>query len=85
MFIAGSYWLSIPGVGEFIRHLEAGRKALQQALKKTKFKQILRDDLEKKKLGRTRLSVCYLVDDAIGRDLIEVTETTSGHLLTLSD
>lgn len=83
--ILGSYWLSIPGVGEYVRHLETGRKALQQTVKKTKFKQILRDDLEKKTLARTRLSVSYLIDDAIGRDILEATDTTSGPLLTLTD
>ncbi|OQR76338.1 serine/threonine-protein kinase 19-like [Tropilaelaps mercedesae] len=81
----GSYFLSIPGASEYVRHLEAGRKALQQALKKTKFKQILRDDFEKKKLARTRLSVSYLIDDALGKDVLEPNETTSGLMLTLTD
>ncbi|XP_022706368.1 serine/threonine-protein kinase 19-like [Varroa jacobsoni] len=79
--IVGSYWLSIPGVGDYVRHLETGRKALIQILKRTKFKQILRSDLEQKKIARSRFSMSYLIDDALGKDLLEPSETTLGYTL----
>jgi len=83
--IIGSYWLSAPGIGKFVRCLEKGRKALLLHLRKSKFKQLLRRSIEEKKFTQSNLSSTFLIDDAIGIDAVDVVESTSGAMLRLND
>jgi len=83
--IVGSYWLSIPNVGEFIKHLENGRKQLVLTVRKTKFKQIHRTELSERKIAKSKLPIKYLIDDIIGLDLVEKMDSTTGDVLRLND
>ncbi|XP_003743444.1 serine/threonine-protein kinase 19 [Galendromus occidentalis] len=83
--IIGSYWLSVPGIGKFVKSLEKGRKALQLHLRRSKFKQLLRTSLEEKKFSQSNLSSTFLIDDAIGIDAVTVVESTCGAMLRLND
>ena len=78
-----TYWLAVPGLGLFLTQVLKGRKEVVQALKRTRFKEILRGALEKKKLRYSKLDMRFHVRDAIGAGLLVRHQTTSGQLLRL--
>lgn len=82
----GSWWLAVPNTGMFMKSLLRGRKAILTMIKKSKYKEILKNDLEQRKLPKMcRLGLTYHLQDIIGADLIQSIQTTSGHLLRLKD
>ena len=78
-----TYWLAVPGLGLFLTQVLKGRKEVVQALKRTRFKEMLRGALEKKKLRYSKLDMRFHVRDAIGAGLLVRHQTTSGQLLRL--
>ena len=78
-----TYWLPVPGLGLFLTQVLKGRKEVVQALKRTRFKEMLRGALEKKKLRYSKLGMRFHVRDAIGAGLLVRHQTTSGQLLRL--
>lgn len=82
----GSWWLAVPNTGMFMKSLLRGRKAILTMIKKSKYKEILKNDLEQRKLPKMcRLGLTYHLQDIIGADLILSIQTTSGQLLRLKD
>ncbi|GAB1597258.1 serine/threonine-protein kinase 19-like [Argonauta hians] len=83
---SGTWWLSIPNAGIFIKNLIRGRKAAITIIKKTKYKEIFKDDLEQRKWPRlARLGIVYHIHDIIGADLVDCIQTTNGVLLRLRE
>ncbi|XP_064478241.1 inactive serine/threonine-protein kinase 19-like [Ornithodoros turicata] len=82
----GRWWLGLPGVGAFVKILLHGRKTLLQTLRRCKYRELLRSDLESRKLPRSaKLGMSYHIYDAIGADLITCVKTTSGDLLRIRE
>lgn len=68
----GNYLLSIPNAGLFVKSFVEARKAVLRMMKTTKFGEILKSDLEKKKLP-TNIKLCmeYVLLDFIGSDRVQ--------------
>ena len=81
---AGTWWLSIPNVGFFMKLLRKGRQTIIQTINRTKYKEISRDTLlTKKSLPSMRLNIEYQIHDLIGADLVKCIHSTTGVLLRL--
>ncbi|XP_032236130.1 serine/threonine-protein kinase 19 [Nematostella vectensis] len=80
----GSWWLSIPGAGHFMKSFSKGRKAVIRTIKNTKYKEMLQKELESRNLStHSKLGVKYHIYDIIGAELVQRIDTTSGPLLRL--
>ncbi|XP_015922403.1 inactive serine/threonine-protein kinase 19 [Parasteatoda tepidariorum] len=80
----GSYWLSIPRVGEFVKTFLYGRRATLQYVRRTKYKEILQSELVQRKLPRKcLLGILYHVYDIIGNELVTRIESPTGAVLRL--
>lgn len=80
----GCYWLSIPNVGEFVKTFLYGRRATLQYIRRTKYKELLQSELEKRKLPRkAQLSILYHIYDIIGSDSVMCVDTSTGVVLRL--
>uniref|UniRef100_UPI00358FC726 inactive serine/threonine-protein kinase 19-like n=1 Tax=Myxine glutinosa TaxID=7769 RepID=UPI00358FC726 len=79
-----SWWISIPGLGKFVKLYLKGRKAVLLAVRKSRHHEILESELKNRRLGPgARLGLPYLLHDVIGADLIRCINTTSGRILRL--
>ena len=78
------FWLAVPGWGLLLQHLLKGRKEIVSAVKRTRFKEVLRHALEKRRLRYSKLSMQFHVRDALGAGLLVRHDTTSGQLLRLT-
>ncbi|XP_074638459.1 inactive serine/threonine-protein kinase 19-like [Acropora palmata] len=80
----GSWWLSIPGAGVFMKNFSNGRKALVQMIRKRKYREILERDLLSRNFdSHSKLGIAYHTYDIIGAEIVKSVETTSGRLLRL--
>ena len=68
---SSSWWFAIPGVSPFIKSLMKGRDMVQQMLKKSKYKELLRSELLCRKLTVSKLPMEFHVHDIIGADIVE--------------
>ena len=66
-----SWWFAIPGVSPFIKSLTKGRSMVQQMLKKSKYKELLRSELMGRKMTVSKLSMEFHLHDVIGADIVE--------------
>ncbi|KAF4092659.1 hypothetical protein AMELA_G00023170 [Ameiurus melas] len=83
---AGSWWLSIPNSGRFTKYFIQGRKAVLGMVKKSKYNEILKADLEGRRTkSQVRFDIKYHIHDIIGAELVECIQTTSGTLLRFVD
>ncbi|KAF7698212.1 serine/threonine-protein kinase 19 [Silurus meridionalis] len=83
---AGSWWLSIPNSGRFTKYFIQGRKAVLGMVKKSKYNEILKADLElRRNKSQVKLDIKYHIHDIIGAELVERIKTTSGTLLRYVD
>ncbi|XP_051852217.1 serine/threonine-protein kinase 19 isoform X3 [Antechinus flavipes] len=83
---AGSWWLSVPGAGRFVKYFVKGRRAVLGMVRKSKYRELSLSEL----LGRqaplsVRLGLPYHVHDLIGGQLLDIVPTTSGTLLRLPE
>ncbi|KAK3091223.1 hypothetical protein FSP39_018065 [Pinctada imbricata] len=82
----GGWWIAVPNAGIFMKSFLRGRKALLRMISKSKYREILRKELEQRKWPKIcKLGLMYHLHDVIGADLIQCIETTSGQLLRLKD
>lgn len=80
----GSWWLSIPGAGVFMKNFSNGRKALIRMIRQRKFREILERDLLSRNFdSHSKLGIAYHTYDIIGAEIVKSVETTSGRLLRL--
>lgn len=77
----GSWWISIPGAGNFMKHYLKGRKAVLNTIRKAKYSEMLQTELESRQIRALKLGMAYHIHDIIGAELVECIETTSGKLL----
>uniref|UniRef100_A0A4X2M8F8 Serine/threonine kinase 19 n=1 Tax=Vombatus ursinus TaxID=29139 RepID=A0A4X2M8F8_VOMUR len=83
---AGSWWLSVPGAGRFVKYFVKGRQAVLGMVRKSKYRELSLSEL----LGRraplsVRLGLPYHVHDLIGGQLLDIVPTASGTLLRLPE
>ncbi|KAG1649981.1 Serine/threonine-protein kinase 19 [Nymphon striatum] len=68
----GSWWLAIPGAGEYVTTFIKGRRHLLQMVKKCKYGEILYNDLIQRKMRKdAKLGMMYHIHDIIGAELIK--------------
>jgi len=80
----GSWWLAIPGAGEFMKSYVRGRKAVLLMIRKCKYGEVLQKELETRKLPKiAKLGMLYHIYDIVGAELVTSLNTTSGRLLRL--
>nr|CAB3266650.1 serine/threonine-protein kinase 19-like [Phallusia mammillata] len=83
---AGSWWLSIPNVGQFLKHLRKGRQGLVQVIRRTKYKELSCTELKSRKApASVKLGVEYHIHDLVGADLLTCRESTTGVLLRIAN
>lgn len=83
---AGSWWLSIPNMGKFTKYFIQGRKAVLNMVKKSKYNEVLKADLEERKTpAQVKFHMKYHIHDMVGAELVESIPTTSGILLRFVD
>ncbi|TNN85477.1 Serine/threonine-protein kinase 19 [Liparis tanakae] len=79
---AGSWWLSIPNSGKFTKYFLQGRKAVLGMVKKSKYSEVLKAELEARRTtSHVKFHMKYHVHDIVGAELVERIPTTSGALL----
>ncbi|XP_013785197.1 serine/threonine-protein kinase 19-like isoform X2 [Limulus polyphemus] len=82
----GSWWLAIPRAGEFMKAFLRGRKAVLQALRRSKYKELFQAELESRNLPKeAKLGMKYHIFDIIGAEFVTCISTSSGKLLRLRD
>ncbi|XP_064600339.1 inactive serine/threonine-protein kinase 19-like [Liolophura sinensis] len=82
----GSWWLSIPNTGVFMKSFIRGRKSVLTMIRKSKYRAILKQELEQRKWPKlAKLGLMFHIHDIIGSELVECVQTTSGELLRLKD
>lgn len=80
----GSWWLSIPGAGIFMKSFTKGRQSLLRMIRKSRYREILQKELEARKLQSVKkLGMMYHIHDVIGAQLVTKIKTTSGIILRL--
>lgn len=77
-----SWWFSLPNSSIFHKSLTRGRKTVITMVKKCKYREIFRTDLEQRKWPKlAKLGLLYHIHDIIGADLVDCVQTTSGLLM----
>ncbi|XP_041830892.1 serine/threonine-protein kinase 19-like [Melanotaenia boesemani] len=83
---AGSWWLSIPNSGKFTKYFIQGRKAVLGMVKKSKYSEVLKADIEERRTtSQVKFHMKYHIHDIVGAELVESIPTTSGILLRFVD
>ncbi|CAG5897760.1 unnamed protein product, partial [Menidia menidia] len=83
---AGSWWLSIPNSGKFTKYFIKGRKAVLGMVKKSKYSEVLKADIEERRTtSQVKFHMKYHIHDIVGAELVESVPTTSGTLLRFVD
>ncbi|KPP61108.1 hypothetical protein Z043_120834 [Scleropages formosus] len=83
---AGSWWLSIPNSGRFTKYFIQGRKAVLGMIRKSKYSEMLKSDLEgRQTTSRVKFHIQYHIHDIVGAELVDCIETTAGVLLRFAD
>jgi serine/threonine-protein kinase 19 len=80
----GSYWLSVPGLGSFMKHFVKGRDCMLRTLRTARYNEIMQNELQLKKLPACKLGIKFHILDLIGAELVTSVATTSGPLLRLN-
>lgn len=67
-----SYWFSVPQMGVFVKSLVSGRKELLGFIKRARYKEILRSNLNLKQLRSTKLGIDFHVRDAVATGAVVI-------------
>ncbi|CAM9582107.1 unnamed protein product, partial [Hapterophycus canaliculatus] len=79
-----AYWFSMPQLGKVVLAISRGRKDVVGALKRTRYKEMRRAELEAKNPAKsTGLPLSFHVRDLLGLGMIRETDTPSGKFLRL--
>jgi serine/threonine kinase 19 len=79
-----SRWFSVPVCGKFTIQILEGRKEILKILKRKKFKEMLLKNLMKFKLKNSTLPISFHIRDLSVTGFVNVTQTTSGSLISIS-
>ncbi|RWS10269.1 serine/threonine-protein kinase 19-like isoform X2 [Dinothrombium tinctorium] len=77
----GFWLLSLPSCGNFVKEFITGRKALISYIRRAKFSEILKNELEKKKIPKVTLNLEYHILDIVGSDSVQCIESPTGLVL----
>jgi hypothetical protein len=80
-----AYSFSVPGVGKVVSAIKKTRTLILSTLKRTKYKEMLEQQLKKLKLKHSRFQLEFHLADMEGCGLIRRTKATSGVLVVLAD
>jgi len=81
-----TFWISIPGVGNFLYQILEGRKTILQSMENLSFGEIMMEDLmSKKSFQKLYFDVEIHLKDLIGLGLIERIYVSNGTLLRLPE
>ena len=78
-----SFWIAIPGIGKFCKHLVEGRKKICCIIRKLPFREILETDLIQRNIRNVDMNIRFYIRDLIGSEKIVTLNTTSGRLFRL--
>ncbi|KAF3335867.1 serine/threonine-protein kinase 19 isoform X1 [Carex littledalei] len=78
------YWFAIPNIGSILKGLSQGRKELISLINRTKYKEMVLANLEKKKLRLSPLDIRFHIRDLIGSGLLKTVQSPIGILIRLS-
>jgi len=76
-----AYWLSVPGIANFLGCVRAGRRELMAMIQRKLFKEMLLKDLENVRLKQSDLSLKYHIHDMQGLSLLTLVPTASHGVL----
>lgn len=79
-----AYSLSAPGIGKLMSALKKTRTFILSTLKRTKYKEVLEQQLQKAKLKHSTFQLEFHLADMEGCGLIRRTKVTSGVLVALA-
>jgi hypothetical protein len=79
-----TFALSLPSVGPFVDSLLKGRKEVAGIVRRTKFKEMLESDLQRRKLKHSKLGTRFHLTDLVAQEVLVSCSTTHGALLQLS-
>lgn len=78
----GFYILSVPSCGDYSKRFEDGRRAVLNIIKKSKFKEISKQNLINRKLPpEVKLPIQYHILDLIGSDRVQCIRSPTGLIL----
>lgn len=77
------FWFSVPNIGAFMKCCVKGRQEVIAILKRQKHKELLQEDLEKKRLRYSSLGPLFHIRDLVGQGVLESVSTTAGPLVRL--
>jgi hypothetical protein len=80
---AQAYWFSSPHLGPFTASLVNGRVEIRAMLKRARRKELLRHDMDKKRLRKSHLGIRFHIVDLVTRDEAVEIATSTGPLIKL--
>ncbi|RLN97383.1 hypothetical protein BBJ28_00017876 [Nothophytophthora sp. Chile5] len=80
-----AFYLSIPGIGKLISSVKKTRAVILSTLKRTKYKEMHEQQLQKAKLKHSHFQMEFHLADMEGCGLIRRTKVTSGVLVALTN
>eukprot|EP00897_Mesotaenium_endlicherianum_P004150 jgi/Mesen1/3763/ME000205S03023 len=78
-----AFWFAIPDVGSLLKMLVQGRKELLGLVSRRKHREILRRDLERRRLRYSQLGFRFHLRDLIGSNQLVETPTTVGPMVKI--
>ncbi|XP_061208226.1 inactive serine/threonine-protein kinase 19 [Neopsephotus bourkii] len=83
---AGSWWLSVPGLGRFIRAILRGRGAILSRLRRARHRELLLEELQERRAPPgAAIGLSFILHDLLGAQLVLSVPTTSGPMLRLAE
>lgn len=79
------YWFNYPNAGAFSKYLSLSRECVLKFIKKTRFKEIDQEELERKKFKDMNFPVSFVIKDLVGMKLLSRIKISSGYLLRLNE
>lgn len=79
------YWFNYPNAGIFSKYLSLSRECVLKFIKKSRFKEIDQEELERKKFKDMNFPVNYIIKDLVGMKILSRIKISSGYLLRLNE
>lgn len=80
-----SFWLAVPGMGEFLRNRVSGKKELLAIVKRAPYQEMLINKLELRTLKKSVFTAQWHVRDVVGGGVAETVATSLGTLVRLRE
>jgi len=76
-----TFWFAVPNAGRFVRWCLDGRREVFSLFQRSKWKELMLQDLELKQLKTSPLGAAFHVKDLIGKGLLQSEKTHAGVLV----